>query len=144
MPIVSVGCPEEILNLRQIMVIQLIGEVWLPYTWLLIMADSPRQKHWWANWGEKNPWGSRSEGQYIPWSSEVDALIPIPQGDKMQSFWGLNYGLDIVACGHVEGIQLPGIAKVTSRKMAAQVLVLKVINLYMKFQVSGRGNISII
>lgn len=108
------------------------------------MADSPRQTHWWANWGEKNPWGSRSEEQYIPWSSEVDALIPIPQGDKMQSFWGLNYGLDIVACGHVEGIQLPGIAKVTSRKMGAQVLVLKVINLYMKFQVSGRGNISII
>ena len=49
-----------------------------------------------------------------------------------------------MACGHVEGIQLPGIAKVTSRKMGAQVLVLKVINLYMKFQVSGRGNISII
>lgn len=37
--------------------------------------------------GGKNPWGSRSEEeQYIPWSSEVDALIPIPQGDKMQSF----------------------------------------------------------
>lgn len=50
----------------------------------------------------------------------------------------------MVACGHVEVIQLPGIGKVTSRKMAAKVLVLKVINLYMKFQVSGRGNISII
>lgn len=49
-----------------------------------------------------------------------------------------------MGCGHIEGIQLPGIAKVTSRKMAAKVLVLKVINLYMKFKVSGRGNISII
>ena len=108
------------------------------------MADSPRQTHWWANWGEKNPWGSRSEEQCIPWSSEAHALIPIPEGDKTKSFWGLNHGLDIVGCGHIEGIQLPGIAKVTSRKMAAKVLVLKVINLYMKFKVSGRGNISII
>lgn len=43
----------------------------------------------------------------------------------------------------MEDREFSGIATVTS-KMAAKSLVLKVINLHMKFLVSGRGNISII
>jgi hypothetical protein len=43
-----------------------------------------------------------------------------------------------VTGGHVEDMKLPETATVPS-VMAAKSLVLKVINLYMKFLVSGRG-----
>lgn len=45
--------------------------------------------------------------------------------------------------GHATDIELSGRVTKPSIKMAAKPLVLKVIHLYMKFLVSGRGNISI-
>lgn len=42
-------------------------------------------------------------------------------------------------CDHVEDMWLPRIATVASRKMVAKSLVLKVINLYMKFLAVARG-----